>query len=75
MVFIPVVIPAKAGIHFDLAVGFGLSPSTLRETRLTSMCGMSAIPGGQSLSLACPRESNQREGHPRDRGHAGVLPA
>jgi len=31
MVFIPVVIPAKAGIHFDFAVGFGLSPSTLRE--------------------------------------------
>ncbi len=33
---------------------------------------MSAIPGGQSLSLACPRESNQREGHPRGRGRWGI---
>ena len=46
-----------------------------RETRLTSVCGMSAIPGGQSLSLACPRESNQREGHPRDRGRRASCPA
>ena len=51
MVFIPVVIPAKAGIHFDFAVGFRLSLSALREIRLTSVCGMSAIPGGQSLSV------------------------
>src|SRR6478735_6744770 len=33
---------------------------------------MSAILGGQSLSLACPRESNQREGHPRGRGLPGI---
>ena len=30
------------------------------------------IPARESLSLACPRESNQREGHPRGRGHAGI---
>ena len=39
------------------------------------MCGLSAIPGGQSLSLACPRESNQREGHPRGRGRRASCPA
>ena len=28
----------------------------------------SAILAAESLSLACPRESNQREGHPHGRG-------
>src|SRR6185312_4922091 len=32
----------------------------------------SAIPGRRSLSFACPKESNQRKGHPRVRGHAGI---
>jgi hypothetical protein len=62
------VIPAEAGIHLLLHFDCG----RLREDRLTSVCGTSAIPGGRSLSLACPRESNQREGHPRGRGHAGI---
>ena len=31
------------------------------------MCGLSAIHGGQLLSFACPKESNQRKRHPRIR--------
>ena len=45
-----------------------LALGAFRETRLTSLCFTSRIPARRSLSLACPRESNQREGHPRYRG-------
>ena len=51
---------------------FAIDLPRRREDRLTSLCGLSALPGGQSLSLACPRESNQREGHPRGRGLSGI---
>ena len=34
------------------------------------MCVLSAIPGGQLLSFACPKESNQRKRHPRIRALA-----
>src|SRR5580765_4346567 len=34
------------------------------------MCGLSAIHGGQLLSFACPKESNQRKRHPRIRALA-----
>ena len=57
----PCVIPAEAGIHFDFA--FGLR----RENRLTSLCVSSTIHGRRLLSFACPKESNQRKGHPRGR--------
>ena len=43
-----------------------------RENRLTSVCVSSAIHGRRLLSFACPKESNQRKGHPRGRGHAGI---
>ena len=34
------------------------------------MCGLAAIHGGQLLSFACPKESNQRKRHPRIRALA-----
>jgi len=41
--------------HFDVpAIQYPRSSSHVRP----------GLPGGKSLSLACPRESNQREGHP-----------
>src|SRR6478735_10674488 len=58
------VIPAEAGIHFDLLFGW------LRENRLTSVCGSSTIHGRRLLSFACPKESNQRKRHPRIRALA-----
>src|SRR4051794_34233692 len=45
-----------------------------REDRLTSVCVSSTIPGRRLLSFACPKESNQRKGHPRVRGLPGFLP-
>jgi len=49
------VIPAKAGIHFYL--GFTRTKQWYREFS-------SASAAAEFLSLACPRERNQREGHP-----------
>ena len=43
----------------------------LRDNRLTSVCGSSAIHGRRLLSFACPKESNQRKRHPRIRALAG----
>src|SRR6478752_913146 len=60
------VIPAEAGIHFDLLFGW------LREDRLTSVCGSSTIHGRRLLSFACPKESNQRKRHPRIRAARGA---
>jgi hypothetical protein len=37
--------------------------------------GFRSPSGSESLSLACPRESNQREGHPRTPRSAGLWPA
>ena len=42
------------------------------DNRFTSVCVSSAIPGGWLLSFACPKESNQRKGHPRGRGRRGI---
>src|SRR3982750_1088409 len=53
-----IVIPAKAGIHFALALCFGFR--RFCEDRLTSVCVSSTIPGRRLLSFACPKESNQR---------------
>ena len=46
-----------------------------RDNRLTSVCCSSAIHGCRLLSFACPKESNQRKGHPRGRGLPASLPA
>jgi hypothetical protein len=53
-----------------LVLGFGLQRS--RDSRLTSVCGLSAIHGRQLLSFACPKESNQRKRHPRIRAARGA---
>src|SRR5262249_46990656 len=57
------VIPAEARIQLFVLVA-------LRETRLTSVCVSSTIPGRRLLSFACPKESNQRKRHPRRRALA-----
>jgi len=61
------VIPAKAGIQLLplLLIFFDLPRSAITAPR---PCAFRAHPARESLSLACPRESNQREGHPRGRG-------
>ena len=53
-----------------LVLGFGLR--CCRDSRLTSVCGLSAIHGRQLLSFACPKESNQRKRHPRIRAARGA---
>src|SRR6476660_4919156 len=54
---------------------FCVWPSALRDNRLTSVCDSSTIHGRRLLSFACPKESNQRKGHPRGRGLPASLPA
>ena len=39
------------------------------------MCFSSTIHGRRLLSFACPKESNQRKGHPRVRGLRASMPA
>ncbi len=43
-----------------------------RDNRLTSVCVSSTIHGRRLLSFACPKESNQRKGHPRIRAARGA---
>src|SRR5579859_3763969 len=53
------VTPAQAGVQFLYRLVLALSrPGRLRSGR------SDLLPEAGSLSLACPRESNQREGHP-----------
>src|SRR6476646_1003190 len=60
----------RAGMLAHRVLGSGF-----RDNRLTSMCVSSTIHGRRLLSFACPKESNQRKGHPRGRGLPASLPA
>ena len=65
------VIPAEAGIH--LLSSFDFFGASRNPTHVP--VSIPRIPARESLSLACPRESNQREGHPRGRGRRASCPA
>src|SRR5262249_21906938 len=71
------VIPAEAGIPLLVRHPggsrdpFAVVLVAFRENRLTSLCGLVAIHGDQSLSFACAKESNQRKHTSRPRS-AGI---
>jgi len=67
------VIPAKAGIQL-LPLSLLLIFSVSRNPPHV-LVRFARIHARESLSLACPRESNQREGHPCDRGRRASCPA
>ena len=62
---LPAVIPAEAGIHFALSLGASRKPPHVHVSSID-------VPVDRLLSFACPKESNQRKGHPRGRGRRGI---
>src|SRR5690606_2916214 len=58
----------------DWDVGFSLGSEGTLVPRAASLPLFTRLPASESLSLAWPRESNQREGHP-DAAVSGLLPS